>query len=237
MEERKARGDLLYELDYLRSHITLFERAKHKIINGEHKKTGRWFRRTFDNITEGVLLIDLENKRLITGNKAICQMLGYNVEETTNLEITSVCLPGDSYHLIRQFDTQADGDLVFRKDIPFRRKDGNLLHVDIISIALTLSDRRYLISFLRETSAQKIKSVLQQNTSPDSYARQLLTEAEINVLRLIIEGMSNKEIAKLLHRSKRTIENHRAHLMKKLDVDNSVELVKRAITMGLVDLP
>jgi hypothetical protein len=60
MEERQARGDLLQELDYLRSHITLFERAEHKIINGDLESPGQWFRRTFDNITEGALLTDLK---------------------------------------------------------------------------------------------------------------------------------------------------------------------------------
>lgn len=237
MEERQTRGNLAQELEYLRSHITLFERAEREIIYGKSQKPKQWFRKTFDNITEGVLLIDLENKRIIAGNKMIRRMLGYRVEETINLEITDICLPENPYHLIEQFEIQADGDLVFRKDVPFKREDGDFLHADIISIALTSSGKRYLICFLRETSAQKIKSVLQQDTYPDSYASQLLTDAEIKVLRLIIMGKSNKEIAKLLHRSIRTIENHRAHLMKKLDVDNSVELVKRAITMGLVDLP
>jgi len=64
-----------------------------------------------------------------------------------------------------------------------------------------------------------------------------LTATEINILKLIASGMSSKEIARLLHRSPRTIENHRAHLMKKLDVDNSIELIQRAIKMGLIDLP
>jgi PAS domain S-box-containing protein len=236
MEERKARGDLLQELDYLRSHIALFERAEQEIIYGDSEKPRHWFRRTFDSLTEGVLLIDLENKRIITGNKTICQMLGYSVEETSNLEITGIC-PEESCHLIQQFEIQADGDLVFRKDIPFKRKDGDLLRADIISIASTFSGKRYLISFLRETLAQKTNSVLQQNTHLDSQASQLLTETEMKILRLIIKGKSNREIAKLLHRSRRTIENHRAHLMKKLSVDNSIELVKEAIKMGLVDLP
>ena len=48
--------------------------------------------------------------------------------------------------------------------------------------------------------------------------------------------MTCKEIAKLLHRSIRTVENHRTHLMNKLGVDNSVALVKKALEMELVEL-
>mgnify|MGYP001087407530 CR=1 FL=1 len=236
MKELQVRGDLLQELDYLRSHIALFERAEREIIYGESEKSQQWFRRNFDNITEGVFLIDLENKRIITGNKMICQMLGYIMEETANLEITTICSQEDSYHLIQQFEIQADGDLVFRKDVPFKRKDGGLLHADVISIASTFSGKRYLISFLRETIASKIESAPQQNTYLYSQAGRLLTETEMKILKLIVKGKSNKEIAKLFHRSRRTIEYHRAHLMKKLGVDNSIELFKKAISMGLVDL-
>lgn len=83
----------------------------------------------------------------------------------------------------------------------------------------------------------KVKSILQQNTFDDSYRGKPLTESEMKVLKLIIDGKSNKEIAHILHRSVRTIEVHRGHLMSKLDVDNVVDLVKRAAMMGLVELP
>jgi DNA-binding NarL/FixJ family response regulator len=56
----------------------------------------------------------------------------------------------------------------------------------------------------------------------------------MKVLKLIISGKSNKEIAYLLHRSVRTIEVHRSHIMSKLDVDNVVDLAKRAAMMGLI---
>jgi two-component system response regulator TtrR len=60
-----------------------------------------------------------------------------------------------------------------------------------------------------------------------------LTEREITVLRFILQGKSNKEIAHVLHRSVRTVEVHRSHIMRKLDADNVVDLVKRATAMGI----
>ena len=88
----------------------------------------------------------------------------------------------------------------------------------------------------KKNFVRKIRSILQNNvaTHPDLGAS--LTRNEIKILQLIINGMSNKEIANLLHRSARTIEVHRAHLMHKLGVDNLVDLVKRIASMGLVDL-
>lgn len=83
----------------------------------------------------------------------------------------------------------------------------------------------------------KVKSILQQSTFDDSFIGKPLTKSEMKVLKLIIDGKSNKEIAHLLYRSVRTIEVHRGHLMHKLGVDNLVGLVKRAAMMGLVELP
>ena len=66
---------------------------------------------------------------------------------------------------------------------------------------------------------------------------QTLTRAEMEVLRLILDGKSNKETARLLHRSVRTVEDHRCHIMHKMGVDNLVGLVKKAAAMRLIDLP
>ncbi len=53
-----------------------------------------------------------------------------------------------------------------------------------------------------------------------------LTEREIEIIKLIREGMSNKEIAETLFISPRTVETHRARILKKLDLKNSLALVK-----------
>ena len=80
-----------------------------------------------------------------------------------------------------------------------------------------------------------IESALAQNT-PDPVAGKELTKAERRVLHFILEGKSNRETAEMLHRSEKTIEVHRNHIMRKLGVDNIVALIKRAAAMGLMDL-
>ncbi len=232
MEEWKTKGELLQELDYLRSRVAQLEKEN----NGDLEGFGQGLIRIFNNFSEGVFFANLQNKRLVTGNKAICQMLGYNADETTNLAMTSICPHEETTHLMEQFEKQVSGELVFRKDVLFRRKDGSLFHADVISVPLTFRDKRYLMCCLRETSYSKIKSILQHSLPHSPCVSQPLTKAEISVLKLVVTGMSNKEIARLFHRSVRTIENHRAHVMKKLGVDSSVELVKQAVAMGLVEL-
>jgi len=89
----------------------------------------------------------------------------------------------------------------------------------------------------KETLSRKVQSILKRNSPPDSYKGRPLTKVKLKVLRLIANGKSNKEIAQLLRRSIRTIEDHRSHIMRRLAVRNVIELVERAIIMALVELP
>ena len=54
----------------------------------------------------------------------------------------------------------------------------------------------------------------------------MLTEREIEIIKLIKNGSTNKEIAEKLFLSPRTVETHRARILKKLDLKNSLSLVK-----------
>jgi DNA-binding NarL/FixJ family response regulator len=63
-----------------------------------------------------------------------------------------------------------------------------------------------------------------------------LTEREKEVLRLIAEGKSNKDIAELLCLSVKTVMAHRTNIMEKLDIHSSTELVKYAIRQGIVSV-
>jgi DNA-binding NarL/FixJ family response regulator len=64
-----------------------------------------------------------------------------------------------------------------------------------------------------------------------------LTERERQTIRLAAEGKTNAEIAQALFISKRTVEAHRAHAMRKLGLRNQSELVLYAISEGMLPLP
>jgi two-component system response regulator NreC len=69
----------------------------------------------------------------------------------------------------------------------------------------------------------------------DRVATETLTPREIEVLRLIARGHTNRQIAGLLTLSVRTVESHRANLMDKLDLHSRVELVRYAAQHGLLE--
>lgn len=61
-----------------------------------------------------------------------------------------------------------------------------------------------------------------------------LTPREREVLKLVAEGKSNKEIADLLFISTRTVENHRANMMNKLNIKKTADLIRYALNKGLI---
>ncbi|MFH1715924.1 MAG: response regulator [Planctomycetota bacterium] len=90
--------------------------------------------------------------------------------------------------------------------------------------------------FDRSDFLRKVKSILEEGTANDGDLGKALTQTETRVLKLVIAGKTSKEIANLLNRSIRTVEVHREHFMRKLGVDNLVDLVKRVVTMKLIDI-
>lgn len=77
----------------------------------------------------------------------------------------------------------------------------------------------------------------------DSYRRQVeeepydrLTSREREILKLIAEGKSSREIAKKLYISLKTVMGHRTNIMSKLDIHNRTELIKYALRKGLVSM-
>ena len=67
-------------------------------------------------------------------------------------------------------------------------------------------------------------------------AHDVLTNREIEILQLIAEGYTSREIADLLHLSIKTVQNHRTKIMNKLDLHDRGELIKYAIQQGIIHL-
>lgn len=76
--------------------------------------------------------------------------------------------------------------------------------------------------------------------SPSSFFKrkrpEALTEREQEILQLIWAGLKNKEIAQRLRISVKTVEAHRANMMKKVRVSNAAQLLNAAIQEGLIQV-
>jgi DNA-binding NarL/FixJ family response regulator len=78
------------------------------------------------------------------------------------------------------------------------------------------------------------ESFLNKEPLPPSNIKTDLTKREREILELIVQGMTSKEIAKELYISPRTVDTHRSNLMEKLELKNIADLVRFALKNKLV---
>jgi DNA-binding NarL/FixJ family response regulator len=81
-----------------------------------------------------------------------------------------------------------------------------------------------------------MKSALRRKAEPvvDGTDHDLLTPRQRDILRLVSVGHTNREIASMLEISVRTVEVHRFNLMRRLNVRNVAQLLRRALQLGLL---
>ncbi len=101
----------------------------------------------------------------------------------------------------------------------------------ITAIENALQGRRYLSAPISEESIDAYIRKARDSLINDPY--ESLTNRERDVFLLIVEGYRNAEIAERLSISRRTVETHRANLMRKLEFKNSMDLIRFALKRGI----
>ena len=97
-----------------------------------------------------------------------------------------------------------------------------------------------LITAIREVSIGKkhfnneISQLMIGNMAIEGESHKKLSDREMEVIQLVSEGQTTKEIADQLFVSARTVETHRVNMMKKLNVQNTAELIKKAAHLKLI---
>jgi DNA-binding NarL/FixJ family response regulator len=92
--------------------------------------------------------------------------------------------------------------------------------------------RHFFSSAISEVLLQDYMRQLKRKGVQDSY--DLLTDREKEVLQLLAEGKTNKDVATLLDLSPLTVESHRAHLMQKLGLHSTADIVLYAVRKGII---
>ena len=115
--------------------------------------------------------------------------------------------------------------------------DGYLLKEDsdtelLTAIDMVLDGDLYISPFLGEEFSEE---VIQKYREKGIFPCETLTNREVEVLKLVAEGLTSKEIAEILSISIRTVEHHRANLLKKLNLKNTADLIKHAIQNGFIN--
>lgn len=100
----------------------------------------------------------------------------------------------------------------------------------INAIRVVMQNKTYLSPSI---TGVVIENYMMQGADEKQNAFAVLSDREREVLQLIAEGKTTKQVARMLHVSPKTVEGHRTRIMHKLDIDSIANLTKYAIREGL----
>jgi len=179
---------------------------------------GRTAVRLVGELSPNVVIMDVTMPDL-NGVEATRQIVG----QSPDVKIIALSMHSDTLFVTEMLRSGASGYLL--KDCAFEELSR--------AIHAVVAGKTYLSP---SVSGVVVDDYLHRLSKADFSDSQVLTDREREVLQLLAEGKSTKQIALKLHISVKTVETHRRQMMNKLDIHTVAELTKYAIRKGLTSL-
>lgn len=145
------------------------------------------------------------------------------IQDNPQMKVIALSMHSDSLFVSEMLKSGASGYLL--KDCAFE---------ELEQAVRTVTEAKAYLS--PSISGIIVEDYLHKLSKAELSTTQVLTDREREVLQLIAEGQSTKQIALKLHISAKTVETHRRQIMNKLDMHTVAELTKYAIRKGLTAL-
>ena len=179
-------------------------------------KDGREAIKTIEELLPDVILMDIAMPGL-NGLEATRRIK----KKFPKVKVVVLTMHANEEYIFQILNAGADGYLV--KETAFQ---------DLISAINAVHKGE---AFMSPSVSKKVMTdYIQRAQGEEKVSFDTLTTREREVLKMVSEGKSNNEIAAFLSISVRTVENHRANIMRKLKLKKTADLVRYAITEGLV---
>jgi len=170
-----------------------------------------------EQLKPNIVVMDIAMPRL-NGIDATAQI----VKRDASTGVIMLSMHSDEGYLVRTLMAGARGYLL---------KDS--AEADLVRAVETVAQGKpFFSAAISQTLLEDYLRQLQQRGLEDSY--DLLTDREKEVLQLLAEGKFNKEVAGLLNLSPYTVETHRTHIMQKLNLHNTAEIVLYAVRKKII---
>jgi DNA-binding NarL/FixJ family response regulator len=194
----------------------LLDRQPDMEVVGEASE-GREVVRLSEELAPDVIIMDVAMPQL-NGIDAAAQI----IKKNPSIRIVMLSMYADESYLVRALSAGAKGYLM---------KDS--AEVDIVrAVGVVSKGRPFFSPQITQSLLEDYVRTLQQRGLQDSY--ELLTDREREVIQLLAEGKSNKEVATILDLSTYTVETHRTNLMHKLNLHNTAEIVLYAVRKKII---
>jgi PAS domain S-box-containing protein len=191
---RDAKGSITSLVAFARD-ITERKQATERLRKSEEQ-----YRMLFEGSNEGILGADVETHEYVFANPAICDMLKYSAEEIVKMTIDKFHRPEDLAHVISCFEAQSRGEYRVAPNIPFLRKDGQVVYADVSSALINFEGKDCAVGFVHDlTEARRTAEQLRQS---EEMHRTLFEGAVEGVLAADVETLkfvfANPAVCRLL---------------------------------------
>ena len=178
---------------------------------------GREAVRMAEELQPDVVIMDIAMPNL-NGIQATTQL----VKKNPQIGVIILSMYSDETYLMRTLAAGAKGYLLKDSaDVDLHR-----------AVEVVAQGKPFFSPAIADTLLEDYMRQLQQRGLQDSY--DLLTEREKEILQLLAEGKSNKDVAGMLNLSPNTVETHRTRIMQKLDLHSTADIVLYAVRKGII---
>jgi len=177
---------------------------------------------------EAVKLINRLKPELVVLDLSIPKLSGISVmkevkRQMSETRILALTIHESDQYILEAFDSGVDGYCI---------KDASREEL-MVAIDSVLVGKPYISPGISDLVIEGYLHGRKQVTNESTW--ETVTQREREVLKLLAEGYTNKDIGSFLHISVKTVEKHRSNLIHKLDIHNVAQLTAYAIDKGLVD--
>ncbi|MBC8414047.1 PAS domain S-box protein, partial [bacterium] len=138
--------------------------TQYKKANRDLKESEARFRAIFDNAADGILLINPEINKTITGNRTLTEMLGYSTEELTSLMLSDIHTPEDLKFIEAERAASDNSSPVIIHDISVIRHDGTVFQADISYVTIEIDQQAVALINIKDITIQnKLETQLQHS--------------------------------------------------------------------------
>lgn len=148
----------------------------------------------------------------------------YLHEKYPNLKILILSMLDHESYITKIMDTGASGYLLKNTG-----RDEMLCGIKIVA-----SGGQFICSAVVRNLLKKMQNQIGKSVVSEEKQTRDLSQREIEILKLIADGLTNAEIADKIFTSKRTVETHRQNIIEKTKAKNTAALIKYAISKGII---
>jgi PAS domain S-box-containing protein len=164
--------------------------TERKLAERALRESEEKYRVIYTGSSDGIIVADPETKKFLYVNPAICKILGYSEKELTQKGVADIHPKGSLEHVTSEFEAQARGKKLLASDIPFLKKNGEIIYMDTNASVVKMNGKRRLMGIFRDTTDRKKAEAALRKAHEELEQRVKERTNELNIKNKSLEDLN-----------------------------------------------